>query len=661
MTKANSKGKQSTFGTKSKVRTKVVREVPELVKEDVDRLRSLFPNVFVEGKIDFEKLRTTLGDIVDKSPDRYIFSWAGKRNAIQILQMPTRATLIPIKEKSMNFDTTENIFIEGDNLEVLKLLYKPYFGKVKLIYIDPPYNTGNDFIYADNYADPLDSYLKITGQKSAEGNLLTTNPETSGRYHSSWLSMIYPRLFLARQLLQEDGVVILSIDDHEFHNLRRIMDEIFGEENFIGQITLQSNPRGSQASKYLAAVHEYLLIYCKNTQSFDIKGFELGEQTKSEFIYTYKDGRKYRLLGLRQRGGAWKREQRPKLYFPIYINSKNGEVQLEKSTTFSKEVLPKRPTGEDSRWKWSKEKVARSREYVVGKRINRAGQEDSWDIFHMDFLETEEGEERTAKPKTIWIDKELNYQNGRAEVKKLFNGIDLFDFPKPTYLIKKILDMFDLDGEIIMDFVAGSGTTAHAVLSKNFEDGGNRKFICVQLQEPVPEKSEAYKAGYSTISEVCKERIRRAAQQLKNGASKSSADIFDAGFKVFKLAESNYKSWKGVEEKTPEKYATEMKAYIDSLVKDWKKENVVYEVAIKEGFGLNSKVDLEKKYKDNEIWRVTDPENGQDFLLCLDDKIKPSTVKNLDISKEQMFVCRDIALDDTTAANLALTCRLKTI
>ena len=224
----------------------------DLVAEQAAQLKELFPEAFTEGKVDFDKLRATLGDLVDDRPERYTFNWAGKRDAIRLLQTPTRATLVPCREESVNFETTQHLFIEGDNLEVLKLLYKPYFGRVKMIYIDPPYNTGNDFIYPDNYADPLETYLQLTGQKDAEGNLLTSNPETSGRYHSAWLSMMYPRLFLARQLLREDGVIFVSIDDHELHNLRMLMNEVFGEEQFVAAIAVVSNLKGRSDRKYIA-------------------------------------------------------------------------------------------------------------------------------------------------------------------------------------------------------------------------------------------------------------------------------------------------------------------------------------------------------------------------------------------------------------------------
>jgi adenine-specific DNA-methyltransferase len=287
-------------------------EIPDIVEEQRARLAELFPEAFTEGKIDFEKLRAALGDLVDNGPERYQFTWAGKRDAIRLLQTPTRATLVPCREESVNFDETQHIFIEGENLEVLKLLYKPYFGRVKMIYIDPPYNTGKDFIYPDNYADPLGTYLQLTGQQDPEGNLLTSNPETSGRYHSSWLSMMHPRLFLARQLLREDGVIFASIDDREVHNLRLLMNEVFGEEQFVADIAVVNNLKGRSDRKHIATAHEHLLMYAK--EGFSSYGLRLTPEKIAQFNEVDEEGRRFQWRDLRKRGGADTREERPNLF-----------------------------------------------------------------------------------------------------------------------------------------------------------------------------------------------------------------------------------------------------------------------------------------------------------------------------------------------------------
>ncbi len=654
----------------------VQTETPDIAAEQRARLRELFPEAFTEGKIDFENLRATLGDFVEDGPERYRFTWAGKRDAIRMLQMPTRATLVPCREESVNFDGTEHIFIEGDNLEVLKLLYKAYFGRVKMIYIDPPYNTGHDFIYPDNYADPLGVYLQLTGQQDAEGNLLTSNPETSGRYHSAWLSMMYPRLFLARQLLREDGVIFVSIDDHEVHNLRLLMNEVFGEENFIAQITIQSNPRGRQAERFVATVHEYVLIYARSAEQCVVQGATLTEDQVKEFKYQDEDGRKYRLLGLRQRGSASRREDRPHMFFPLYVDPSTRKVSVARSDQFSVEVLPRKSTGEDGRWMWGKKTVGDNLDRVEARLISTRAE---WDIFVCDYLVTDEGEKRKRKFKTIWNDKALNYQNGTRELKELFStNQPLVDYPKPTHLLRQIAVMAGGDtGDIYLDFFAGSCTSAQAVLELNRENGGNRQFIMVQLPEPTPDGSPARKAGYETIADIGKERIRRVIAQmqpkrkgqLRFNARKTPEDL---GFKVFKLAPSNYRSWTGVDEHTPEAYIKQMALFIDPLLDGWTPEDVIYEVALKDrGYGLNCRMESLGTVRDharpaqppprNVVYRITDPDKEQSCILCLADRVPPSLVQLLELDTTDAFVCRDVALDDETAANLALQCRLKTI
>jgi len=612
----------------------VLKETPNILEGQIVDLRGIFPEVFSEGKVDFDKLRTALGDSIDKSPDRFTFSWAGKRDAIQILQMPTRASLIPVRDESVNFSTTENLFIEGDNLEVMKLLYKAYFGKVKMIYIDPPYNTGNDFVYQDNYADPLESYLAFTGQKNAEGALLTSNPETSGRFHSAWLSMMYPRLFVARQLLANDGMIFVSIDDQELQNLKQIMNEIFGEENFLACVIWQHSIQPKGYVEKFSVHHNYLLCY-QASPNFSLEILERKEEHNVNYTNPDNDP-----------NGPWRPgDVRNALYRPHLI--------YDIVTTSGKVIRPP-PKG----WRWSKETVQKkiqSREIIFNQ--------DETKIIHKIYLKNVRG----RAPETIWFGKEVRTtRDAVQELKDLFDGETPFDTPKPVALVTKMLELGTSSGseDVVLDFFAGSATTAQAVLEMNRKDGGNRHFIMVQLQEPTPKDSVARKAGYSNIADIGKDRIRRVLARMKaDKQTKLPKDNIaeDLGFKVFRLVESNYKPWKGVEDKTPDKYAAEMETHIDSLVKGWKEENVIWEVAIKEGYSLNSKIELEKKHKDNKIWQVTDPENQQSFLICLDEKMKPSTIKNLEISKDQMFVCRDIALDDTAAANLALACRLKTI
>jgi len=612
-------------------------ETPDIAAEQRERLRELFPEVFSEGRVDFEKLRATLGDLVDDGPERYRFTWAGKRDAIRLLQTPTRATLIPCREESVNFDETQHIFIEGDNLEVLKLLYKPYFGRVKMIYIDPPYNTGNDFIYPDNYADPLATYLQLTGQQDAEGNLLTSNPETSGRYHSAWLSMMYPRLFLARQLLREDGVIFVSVDDHEVHNLRLLMNEVFGEENFIAQLVWKSRQfTDTRAITNVSTDHEYMLVYAKRSD-FSLRGVERDE---SKFSNPDNDPRgpwmSRSILGLATM------EQRPNLHYDI--------VDPQTGISYS----PPANTG----WRYSNERM---QSLINDGRIL--------------FPSSPSGRPREKKFRADLIDDYISFPSiiddvftadGTAEIRELF-GFQVFDFPKPSELMRRLVEQVTAQDDLVVDFFAGSSSIAYAVFLQNRQDGERRRFICIQLPEPVAKDSEIVRRGFSTVADIGKERIRRVIAQMQEGeGGQLPLDLRpdeDLGFKVFKLAPSNLRPWRGVEEDVPDAYAHQMELFRDPLVDGWTVENVIYEVALKEGYGLNCQISPLPLGEGPGVraYRVTDPDRDQSFTICLDPHIDLADLSGLNLSTDDIFVCRDVALDDQAAANLALQCRLKTI
>lgn len=622
----------------------VAKTTPSLTDEQLEALRALIPQAFTEGRIDLEMLRASLGDIVDDRPERYSFSWAGKWDAIRLLQAPSRATLIPARDESLDFDATQNLFIEGDNLEVLKLLYKPYFGRVKMIYIDPPYNTGNDFVYPDNFADPLDTYLQLTGQKDSAGNLLTSNPETGGRYHSAWLSMMYPRLFLARQLLREDGVIFVNIDDHEVHTLRLIMNEIFGEENFVADIVVVNNLKGRSDKRYVATAHERLLMYARD--AFEERGLALTEELLAE--YSEEDeGGKYRLLGLRKRGGADTRERRPKLYYPIFVNPTNGNVSLEESKGWIK-VLPSKSDGVDGCWRWGPKKVQDNLDILIGRPVGSNGK---FDVFEKDYLETD-GTIKRMKPKSVLFGSDFSTDGATKAFRELM-GSTGFKNPKPVPFIKDLTSYATEEEEIILDFFAGSCSTAQAVLELNREDGGNRRFVMVQLPEPTGNKQ------FPTIAEIGKERIRRVVARMKKEREGQLAldKPEDLGFRVFKLSTSNYRQWEG-EQPGVAAYARQAELFTDPLVEGWQPENVLYEVALKEGYGLNVQVG-ETAVKG--VQRVTDSDKGQFFYLTLAGKIALKDLRPLDLKKDNLFICRDAALDDEAAANLALQCRLKTI
>ncbi|MBY0523263.1 MAG: site-specific DNA-methyltransferase [Gemmataceae bacterium] len=611
-------------------RQPVDRTSAPVLAEQVAKLRQCFPEAVSEGKIDFDKLRVALGDSVETRTERFNFTWAGKQDAIALLQTPSRATLIPCPEESVHFDTTQHLFIEGDNLEVLKLLFKPYFGRVKLIYIDPPYNTGQDFVYPDDYADPLRTYLRMTGQEDEEGNRLTSNPETSGRYHSTWLSMLYPRLFLARQLLADDGVIFVSIDDHEVQHLRMLMNEVFGEENFVAQLIWKSRQfTDARAISGVSTDHEYVLVYAKD------EGFRFRGSERDESKYSNPDNDSRGLWMSRSILGLATAEQRPNLHYDI----------ADPKTKHS--FAPPANTG----WRYAK---TRMKELI-----------DSGCIL---FPPHADGRPREKKFRKDLANEFVSFPsiitdiftaNGTAEIREMF-GFQAFDFPKPSQLIRRLIEQVTDKGDIVLDLFAGSCTTAQAVLELNHDDGGSRRFMMVQLPEPTG------KEEYSTIAELGKERIRRSIAKIRE-ASRDTLDLAtggqpeDLGFKVFKLAASNYEPWTGVAERTPEAYIQQMGLYHDPLVKGWEATNVIWEVAIKEGYGLTTQIDKQDAGQGNTIYRVTDPDKNQSFRICLDDEIKPGLTQTLALTKDDLFICRDKALDDTAAANLALQCRLKTI
>ena len=602
---------------------KVEQFSPSLVSERIKHLKKLFPECFTEGKIDFPKLYEVLGEDAEEGPERYHFTWVGKRDAIQLLQTPTRATLVPCHEESVDFESTRNIFIEGDNLEVLKLLYKPYFGRVKAIYIDPPYNTGGDFVYPDNYADPLDTYLQFTGQKDGGGNLLTSNVETSGRYHSAWLTMMYPRLFLARQLLQDDGIIFVSIDDHEVHNLRLLMNEIFGEENFIGGFVWRKKAGAGADSKLFFRQHEHILMYSRNIGEIEELFQRLTEKQRNEYKNPDNDPR-----------GPWASTD--------LVRSDDNDP------TRTYEVVS--PTGKKftACWSYTKsnfQKLVDENRVWWGKNNNSKPKRKR-------FLKDKEG----LTPRS-WVDIALT-SDGKTDLKKI--DFSVFDYPKPVKLIKHFLQIATNANDLILDFFAGSCTTAQAVLELNKEDGGNRCFMMVQLPEPTPEESKARKLGYETISDIGKERIRRVLAKMEEG--NLFRESVDLGVRVFKLTESNYRLWNGIEEDTPKSYAEQMRLFSDNpLIEGWVREDVIYEVAVKEGYRLDSLIEPVVGIEKNTIFRVVSADKQQSFFICLDEELFQDELNKLELTNDDLFVCHDQALDDTKAANLALQCRLKTI
>ncbi len=602
-----------------------------IATDKLQELLRLFPEIRTEdGKIDFERLKLTLGEAVDVGKERYGMSWPGKVDCFKAIQTPSFGTLRPCLEESLNFDTTENLIIEGDNLEVLKLLQKSYLGKVKMIYIDPPYNTGNDFIYPDNYTESLQTYLQYTGQVDAEGRKFGTNTDADGRFHTKWLSMMYPRLYMARNLLRDDGAIFISMDDHEIENLKRLCVEVLGEENFIAQVSILSNPRGRQSDTFLATVHEYVLIWARNAEECVLAGMALSEQQKAEFSLADEKGRKHRLLGLRQRGAASRREDRPDMYFPIYVNPKILRVSLDKSAEFSVEVLPKKSTGEDGRWGWGRDRVRRDADQLEARLIEHRGE---YDIFVRDYLE-KNGQERERKLKTIWDDKSLNTQNGTQEVKSILES-DVMSYPKPLGLLKTIVNAGITEpGDIALDFFAGSGTIAHAVLDMNKQDAGNRKFILIQLPESTGRED------YKTIADICKERVRRVIKKMNDeDAGKLDLDgdkKQDRGFRVFKLAESNFKAWDADLLKETPALERQLELHVDHIRKGRTADDILFEILLKSGFPIATPV--EKLALASKV--VHSVASGALFI-CLERELTLELIRAMAERKPERVVCLD--------------------
>lgn len=523
-----------------------------LTEERIEQLRQIFPEVFSEGQIDFNRLRAVLGEYVLSPGEHYELNWAGKAEARREVQRQTTATLIPDLEGSVDFDTAQNIFIEGENLEVLRVLQKSYFGKVKMIYIDPPYNTGNDsFVYPDDFAERLEEYEKRTDKRNSEGflnkqDLWKKNLRENGHYHSVWLSMMYPRLYLARNLMQEDGVIFVSIDDNEVANLRLLMDEIFGEDNFLGILVINSTPNARDYG-HIGKMHEYALLYCKNWEK--AVTFELEEKDK-KFKYQDKDGG-FNIHPLYNSNEAFTPANRANLYYPFYLNPASitelgfFEIGLKKHDDWI-EIYP--PKSEKNNiqfvWRWGKEKAYDNLNMeIVGYRTEGG-----------DYRIVQKLRHTTKLIRSLQLQTSVSSRRGTAEIEELF-GQKIFQFPKPVELVKTLIKVGTNSPDLILDFFSGSATTAQAVLELNAEDNGNRRFILVQMPEPVEEDGQAWKSGHRSIADIGKARIRKVFEGMKNQAAErtKTPELFGAsennagqvlGFQSYRLQYSNFKIWR---------------------------------------------------------------------------------------------------------------------
>ena len=555
-----------------------------LKNQQLLQLKSILPEIFCENEIDFEKFKQLFSNEITTGTDRYMLNWAGKSAAYQTLQTPTFKTLTPCIEDSVDFEHTQNVFIEGENLDVLKVLQKSYFNSVKMIYIDPPYNTGNDFIYKDNFAESKAEYAERVGDLDAGGKLKRAFVRNSkdGHYHSNWLNMMLPRLHLAKNLLTDDGVIFISIDDHEQAQLKLLCDEVFGEENFVEQIIWEKKFSPQNDAKYFSENHDYLICYAKYLSEIEIKLLPRTEESNARYKNIDNDPR-----GVWTSGDLLRKDvQQSGLYT---ITTPNG-----------KEYNP--PSGRS--WRVSQTKFA---EMVADNRIWFGENGGNVPRIKRFLSEVQDG----TKAISIWKYGEVGHnQEASQELRKLFDGDSYFDTPKPIRLLKQILNLSTDKNDLVLDFFAGSSTTAHAVMQLNAEDSGNRRFICVQLPEQTDEKSEAFKAGFKNIAEISKERIRRAGKHIlqNNAENQPLVSSIDTGFKVFKLTESHFKQWQSP---TAENLADQLEMFIDPVSEQTDTQAVLYEILLRLGLKLTVKVRSE-----NQVFWVED-ENGQTFALML--------------------------------------------
>lgn len=596
---------------------------PDLTAANIDKLAALFPNCVTEAKddtgklrrsIDFDLLRQELSDAVVEGPvERYSLNWPGKREAMLAANTSVAKTLRPCEAESVNFDTTKNLYIEGDNLEVLKLLQETYLGKVKMIYIDPPYNTGNDFIYDDDFSEDVEADLLKSSQKDEEGGRLVSNKESNGRFHSDWLTMMYPRLKLACDLLCDDGVIFISIDDHEVHNLRKLCDEIFGEINFVSEIVWQKIHSTKNDAKYLSSNHEYLLVYSKNINSYSVGLLPRTAEMDSRYSNPDND-----LRGDWQSGDLVASGERKNGHYAV-VSPKTGK-------TFD--------VDQGKHWVYSENNM---KELVEDNQIWFGVDGNSFPRKKRFLSEVQQG--RT--PNTLWLSDEVGHnQTAAREIKNLFLGDKPFDFPKPVTYLRQMLQISETKGSVVLDFFSGSATTADAVMQLNAEDGGNRRFIMVQIPEVCDEKSEAFKAGYKNICETGKERIRRAGKKIREENATNAPDL-DIGFRVFKVDSSNMRDVYYTPEEADQ---SKMDLFADAIKDDRSPEDLLFQFMLDAGLDLALPVTRETIEKKTVFFVEHDA-----LVACFDRDVTEPLIRELAKRKplKAVFLDRSFTKDCT--------------
>ena len=623
---------------------------PNLVDSNIERLAALFPNcvtekpktdeqgkvirdmngeVVLERGIDFELLKQELShSVIDGSQERYRLDWVGKREAIVTANSPIAKTLRPCRDESVDFETTGNLFIEGDNLEALKLLQESYLGKVKMIYIDPPYNTGNDFIYNDDFAADTAEFFERSGQVDGDGNRLVANTESNGRFHSDWLSMMYSRLKLTRNLLTEDGFAILAMDDSEVENLIKICDEIFGEHNKIGVITVVHKPEGRNQEKFLGTSNEFALVYAKNKKMANFRNIVLDKEKLIEFDYEDEKGKYKRKDFIRRADGKYAtREAKPNFWYPIYVSKDLKKVTTESKSDYY-EIFPVIDNGVERTWKTLPSTFIDLVKDGAIEAINENGK----------IVIYEKMREKQVI-KTHWIKKEYHaYHFGTKILDDLLKD-KTFDFPKSLYLIIDLLKLTTESNDIVIDFFAGSSTTAHAVMQLNAEDGGNRKFIMVQIPEATDSKSEAFKAGYPTIAEISKERIRRAGAKIRQDNADKDLSHLDTGFRVLKIDTSNMNDIYY----RPQDYNQDLLATLENNIKpDRSDEDLLFQFMLDTGVPLSlpiERTELSSKSGGHTIYQV-----GGNSLIASLDYIDANMVNDIAALNPLKFITSERAI-----------------
>ncbi len=639
---------------------KIPPTTPDLTQQNIEKIAALFPDAVTEAvgadgntvrAIDFDALRDDLSSVVVDGPrERYQFTWPGKREAKLEARRPTRKVMRPNKEKSKDWDTTQNLYIEGDNLEALKIMRETYAGKVKLIYIDPPYNTGHDFVYDDDFSQTREEYEAQSGDYDEQGGRLVANLESNGRFHSDWCSMMYPRLLLARDLLASDGAIFISIDDNESANLRKLCDEVFGVASFIAEVACVNKPSGRSDDKYVATAHESIVIYAKS-DLFSMGGFEPDETITSRYSKRDQAGRLYRYEDLRKRGTNDERRNRPNLFYPFFYNESNGDIKIGSNEDETPDgyirIVPMKTSEIEGSWRWGKETATAKLDYLHAVYMENKGQ---WSMHEVQYLD----ERGDVKPTSVWSQKDVNSERGTEAFKNLgFNASD-FSNPKPVGTLKRIVRIATNEDSLVLDFFSGSATMAQAVFEKNQEDNGRRKVILIQVPQECSRDSQAFADGFGTLCDLGEERIRRAGakvvkevneanRQLELGATEKA--VPDVGFRVLEVGESAIKD----EYAEPAQYdQARLDLFADNAVEGATDLDLLFQALPAFRIPYSAAI-AERELGGKHVWDV----NGGQLVACFDKEVGAEAIEAIAKERPLYALFRDACFaGDADVSNL---------